>query len=286
MAGIATGLAWSLLAGYARRMVAPSQQGRAMAVAMVGIPLALALGVPLAAWFGGLAGWRTVFGILAGMSLALVAWVVRAVPDYPGQTAARRVPMRRVWTTPGVRPVLGVVLAWILAHYTLYTYVAPLLAALGLGERVDAALLVFGVASLCGIGFTGALVDRGLRRLVLGSLAAFALVALALGQGALPAGGVYVMLALWGLSFGGAPTLLQTALADAAGDGAEVAQSMLVTVFNLAFAAGGAMGGVLLETAGAGALPQAILALLLLAWGLAWRARTHGFRPGRRGAAH
>lgn len=45
-------------------------------------------------------------------------------------------------------------------------------------------------------------------------------------------------------------------------------------------------GGVLLETAGAGALPQAILALLLLAWGLAWRARTHGFRPGRRGAAH
>ncbi|MFY1005130.1 MFS transporter, partial [Escherichia coli] len=78
----------------------------------------------------------------------------------------------------------------------------------------------------------------------------------AAGQGALPAGGVYVMLALWGLSFGGAPTLLQTALADAAGDGAEVAQSMLVTVFNLAFAAGGAMGGVLLETAGAGALPQ------------------------------
>lgn len=36
MAGIATGLAWSLLAGYARRMVAPALQGRAMAVAMVG----------------------------------------------------------------------------------------------------------------------------------------------------------------------------------------------------------------------------------------------------------
>jgi hypothetical protein len=35
-----------------------------------------------------------------------------------------------------------------------------------------------------------------------------------------------------GLQFGGAPTL-QTALADAAGDGADVAQSALVTVFNL-----------------------------------------------------
>lgn len=282
LAGLATGLAWSLLAGYARRMVAPSRQGRAMAVAMVGIPLALALGVPLGAWLGGLAGWRVVFALLAGASLGLMAWVLRAVPDYPGQAAARRLSMRRVWATPGVRPVLGVVLAWILAHHTLYTYVAPLLASLGLAARVDAALLVFGVASLCGIGVTGAWVDRGLRRLVLGSLALFALVALALAHGALPTGVLYAVLALWGLSFGGAPTLLQTALADAAGEGAEVAQSMLVTVFNLAFAAGGAMGGVLLETAGAGALPRSILVLLLLAWGLACWARAHGFKPGRR----
>lgn len=284
LAGLATGLAWSLLAGYARRMVAPSRQGRAMAVAMVGIPLALALGVPLGAWLGALAGWRVVFALLAGASLGLMAWVLRSVPDYPGQAAARRLPMRRVWATPGVRPVLGVVLAWILAHYTLYTYVAPLLASLGLAARVDAALLVFGVASLCGIGITGAWVDRGLRRLVLGSLALFALVALALAHGALPTGAVYAVVALWGLSFGGAPTLLQTALADAAGEGAEVAQSMLVTVFNLAFAAGGAMGGVLLETAGADALPRSILVLLLLAWGVACWARAHGFKPGRRAA--
>jgi MFS family permease len=40
-AGVAAGLAWSLLAAYARRMVASHQQGRAMAVAMVGIPIAL-----------------------------------------------------------------------------------------------------------------------------------------------------------------------------------------------------------------------------------------------------
>ena len=46
-AGASAGLAWSLLAGYARRMVAPHLQGRAMAVAMVGTPIALSLGVPL-----------------------------------------------------------------------------------------------------------------------------------------------------------------------------------------------------------------------------------------------
>ncbi|CUK08117.1 Purine ribonucleoside efflux pump nepI [Achromobacter sp. 2789STDY5608615] len=285
LAGVATGLAWSLLAGYARRMAPASLQGRSMALAMVGIPLALAFGVPLSAWLGELAGWRAVFGALSGLSLALAAWVLRAVPDYPGQAARRRLPLKRVWMTPGVRPVLGVILLWILAHYTLYTYIAPFMASRGLGARVDAALLVFGVAALGGIWFTGLWVDRGLRALVLASLGGFALVALALGSGWAQGAAVYVAIALWGASFGGAPTLLQTALADAAGEGAEVAQSMLVTVFNLAFAAGGALGGVLLETAGAQALPRGILVLLALAIAVAWRARVHGFKSGRRRAA-
>ena len=41
MCGVAAGLAWGVIAGYARRMVSVSQQGRAMAVAMIGAPLAL-----------------------------------------------------------------------------------------------------------------------------------------------------------------------------------------------------------------------------------------------------
>ncbi|MDR2061812.1 MAG: MFS transporter, partial [Acinetobacter sp.] len=48
--GLATGLAWSILATYARSMAPPHLQGRALAIAMLGIPLALALGVPLSAW--------------------------------------------------------------------------------------------------------------------------------------------------------------------------------------------------------------------------------------------
>lgn len=61
-AGVSAGLAWSLIAGYARRMVAPQLQGRALAVAMVGTPIALSLGVPLgtSGWVGSWAGaWRS-----------------------------------------------------------------------------------------------------------------------------------------------------------------------------------------------------------------------------------
>lgn len=282
MVGVATGLAWSLLAGYARRMVPAPLQGRAMALAMLGIPLALALGVPLSAWFGVLLGWRGVFGLLSGLSLVLMVWVLCKVPDYPGQASTRRLPMRKVLGTPGVRPVLMVVMFWIMAHYTLYTYIAPFLASIGLADRLDGALLTFGIAALGGIWMTGLWVDRRLRGLVLLSLGAFTLVSLMLGFGGAPTTVTFIGIAVWGLSFGGAPTLLQTALADTAGDGADVAQSMLVTAFNLAFAASGVLGGLLLETLGPSAFPWVIQGLLLIALVVASAAKPHGFKAGRR----
>ena len=98
-AGVAAGLAWSLLAGYARRMVAPHQQGKALALAMVGTPIALSLGVPLGTWLGGLVGWRTTFGLMSAVSLVLIAWVLVKVPDYAPQPAHQRLSLRKVLTS-------------------------------------------------------------------------------------------------------------------------------------------------------------------------------------------
>ncbi|MEE4462565.1 MFS transporter, partial [Azotobacter chroococcum] len=282
LAGVAAGLAWGLLAGYARRMVAVPLQGRAMAIAMVGTPVALSLGVPAGTWLGALAGWRMAFGLMSGLTLVLMVWVLCKVPDLPGQTAERRLGIRQVFATPGVRPILTVILLWVLAHNLLYTYIAPFLAPAGMSGSVDRVLLVFGVAALLGIWVVGLLIDRWLRVLVLLSLAGFALVSLALGlSGTLPAV-VYSGVAVWGLTFGGAATLLQTASADAAGEGADVAQSMIVTAWNLAIAGGGVLGGLLLETAGVASFPWVLLALLAPALLCAKVAKAYGFRPGSR----
>ena len=281
-AGVAAGLAWSLLAGYARRMVAPSQQGRAMALAMVGTPVALSLGVPLGTLLGSTVGWRMAFWIISALTLVLIAWVLAKVPDYPGQSAHERMPLRKVFTTPGVRPVLAVVITWMLAHNILYTYIAPFVAPAGLANRIDLVLLVFGVAALGGIWITGKLVERHLRATVLASLAAFTATAVLLGLASRFPAVIYLGMAVWGLSFGGAATLLQTALADTAGSGADVALSMNVVAWNGAIAAAGVVGGTLLETWGAGAFPWAMIILLMLAIAIAWSASTHGFRPGRR----
>ncbi|NWB69525.1 MFS transporter [Pseudomonas sp. I8001] len=282
LAGMAAGLAWSLLAGYARRMVEPHQQGKALALAMVGTPIALSLGVPLGTWLGGLVGWRTTFGIMSALTLVLIVWVLVKVPDYPGQSAHQRMPLRKVLTTPGVRPVLAVVISWMLAHNILYTYIAPFVAPAGLVDRVDLVLLVFGTAALLGIWVTARLVDVALRKTVLVSLAGFAATCLAFGFLAQVPGVIYLGVAVWGLSFGGAATLLQTALADAAGDGADVALSLNVVAWNSAIAGSGVVGGVLLDTWGVASFPWAMLVLLAVGFAIVWCARFHGFKPGHR----
>jgi predicted MFS family arabinose efflux permease len=281
-AGVSAGLAWSLLAGYARRMVSVRQQGKALAIAMVGTPVALSLGVPLGTWLGGLIGWRMAFALMSALTLILIVWVLVKVPDYPGQSSSQRVAVRSVLMTPGVRSVLGVVFTWMLAHNILYTYIAPFVIASGLTEHVDLVLLVFGLAALLGIAVTGRLVDAHLRSAVLLSLAAFAAVSVLFCLLSTSPVAICVGVFIWGLTFGGAATLLQTALADAAGTGADVALSMNVVVWNSAIAGAGILGGVLLDQLGVESLPWVVLVLLLLSLAIASKARDSGFPQGAR----
>lgn len=280
--GLATGVTWSLLAGYARALVEPEHQGRAMAVAMAGIPLALALGMPLGSWLGAVTGWRSVFVFLAAMAAVLIIWVYAAVPEMQTGQTVRRKRLSDVLVTSGVRPVLVVLALWIFSHYLMYTYVSPMLAWLGFEPHLQQVLLIFGLSAVVGNWLVGMLIDRWLHRLVLACLAAFA--ATAAGFALSPSNPVLagVGIVIWGLSFGGASTLLQTALADQAGADANIAQSVLVTVFNLAFAGSGALGGALLDMRGAGALPCVAAGLLASAGFIAWQASHSGFKAGCR----
>lgn len=285
LAGVAAGLAWGILAGYARRMVVGRLKGKALAIAMVGTPLALSLGVPTGAFLGATLGWRAAFFAMSVTTVVLICWVLWAVPDFAGQPAQRRLSIGTVFRTPGIRPILATIFAWMTAHNILYTYVAPFAVRSGLQARVDLLLLAFGVSALTGIVVTGLLIDRMLRRLVLISLITFAGVALAFGLFGTNPAVVIAGIVLWGLSFGGAATQLQTASADAAGDGVDLANAMITTVWNSAIAAGGIVGGILLDRSGAGAFPWAVLVLSLVALCIAFGARRHGFSPGQRAHA-
>lgn len=279
--GVGAGLLWSLTAGYAMRLAAPEHKGRALAVAMTGIPLSMAVGVPAAAWLGQLSGWRTAFVVLgiAGLLVAAVLSVV--LPPLAGERATSDATLGSVLRLPALRVVLAVTGTFVLAHNLMYTYIAPVLTDSGAAVELTVVLFVFGVASVVSVWVVGRSVDRHMRQVVIVASAALVtslgLLALAGASVGVFVGGV----ALWALAFGGSATFLQAAAANVAGTNADVAQSMIVTVWNLAIAGGAAIGGVLLDRSGADAVPWAALAFATAALALGVLRGNAAFGPLR-----
>ncbi|MEU0409313.1 MFS transporter [Streptomyces griseorubiginosus] len=283
VAGCMGGTLWAMLAGYAARMVPPERRGRAIAIALAGITLALSLGVPAGTALAEALGWRTAFGVLAAVAVLLVGWIHARVPGFPGEAPHARVPIARVAVLPGVPTVLSVTLFLLVGHQVMYTYVAPFAAHAGFG-RTGLVLLLFGAATVPGIWITGLLVDRRPRTALLGALGLCAAVLLTLGLAGGVPGVLPVSVALWGLAFGGAPTLIQTALVDVSGpERADVATSLQTTVYNAGIAAGSLTGGVVLAGPGPGALPWTALPLVAVALGVVVSGGRNAFPSTRRG---
>ncbi|MDQ1173576.1 putative MFS family arabinose efflux permease [Microbacterium testaceum] len=199
------------------------------------------------------------------------------VPDAPGQPPAERLPLWKVFRLRGVPIVLGVIAVWMLAHNTIYTYIAPYLRATGTGITPDLLLFVYGVASLGGVATTGVLLDRHPRALLHGSVGIFVVAALVLLIGHTSPAAAVVATAMWGLGFGGAPAQLQAALTRAGGAHSDVANSFLPVAFNIAIFAAGILGAALLTTFDPLILPVVMIALGAAAFVLTVSGRRSAF---------
>ncbi|MGV9299340.1 MFS transporter [Amycolatopsis sp. NPDC003676] len=261
--GALTGILWSLVANYAMRLVPAERAGRALAVAMAGTPVGFALGVPAGAALGELVGWRWVFAGMALVAVPLLWWIVVVVPPLSGEEPGARTSLRAVLRTPGLRPLLLLVIAFSLAHNMFYTYLGPFYAGRGHLVLLSAGLLLFGAATVAGLWLVGLALDRHPRAVLMCCAASIACC-----FGILVFGGREPVLllaacALWGLAFGGAPTSFQAVTAVLAGRRADIAQSLTIASWNGAVAGGALIGGVLLGTA-PDALPWTAIALMVV----------------------
>ncbi|MFI1393646.1 MFS transporter [Streptomyces sp. NPDC020681] len=265
VAGAMGGTLWAMLAGCAARMVPAERRGRAIAVVLAGITVALCLGVPAGTALASVFGWRAAFAALAVLPLALVVWVRLCVPGLPGEPAGGRMPLRRVATLRGIPGVLAVTLLLLLGHQAMYTYLGPFAGRAGF-PQAGVVLFVFGIATVAGIWTVGVVVDRHLRAALLTALGVIGGAMLVLGAAGDRPAVMLVAVGVWGAAFGGAPTLLQTSLVGSSGPAnADVATSMQATVYNVGIAGGSLTGGVVLDGAGAAWLPWTALPLVLAA---------------------
>lgn len=277
VAGAFAGLLWGMTAGYARRITAPEHTGRALAIASLGVPVGLAVGTPFGSWLGTTYDWRWSFGTLALLTAVTCVLTLVLVPDAPGQAPETRVPMVRILRVPGVAVILTVIVAWMLAHNIVYTYVSAYLGAADVRLSVDVALVVLGVAALVGIAVTGAVIDRTLRPLLLTCISLFVVAGAVLLVGRASLVAVLAAIVLWGVAFGGAAAQLQTAISIASGDNADVANSMLGVAFNLAIFGAGVLGALVVGNLDGLALPVVMMGLALTALTVAVLGRRTAF---------
>lgn len=264
VAGAFSGVIWGMLAAYGRKISPPSRAGLSLAIVSVGAPVGFALGTPLGSWLGTTFDWRWAFAGLTAVAVIAGVFISVIAPDAEGQPGPSRLPLLRVFRIPGIAVILAVIFTWMLAHNTIYTYIAPYLRTTGSTLTADVELFTFGVSSIAGIIITGALLDRHPRPLLHGSVALFiaAAVVLLVGHTILPA--VIAGTVLWGATFGGAAAQLQAALTTTGGADSDVANSFLPVAFNLAIFGAGILGAALLTNFGALAL-----AVVMIVAGLA-----------------
>jgi len=145
-------------------LVAPERRGRAIAIINGGITVAIALGVPLGAVIGNSVGWRMTFVGVALLSTVAVVGLATGLPRGVGAgmtttTLSQRLDVLRL---PGVLSTLLVTTLWAIGGYTVYTYVAPVMAAtVGLsGEKIGYVLFLWGAAAGVGLMLGGNAVDK------------------------------------------------------------------------------------------------------------------------------
>ncbi|MFC7307062.1 MFS transporter [Streptomyces monticola] len=246
LVGIGMGGVWAIASGIVVRLVPPKSVRPATSVVFSGVAVASVLGIPAGAYVGALAGWRAAFMAAAG--LALLVLVAMAV-FLPGLPAEQAVPLRgvlRLFGEPQMRTGLIVVAFLVTGHFAAYTYVRPVLedvSGAGAGT-IGTLLLVYGIAGVVGNFISGAGAGRSPRRtlMVISAVLAATVLLLPAVGGSLPVAGV--LMAVWGLSYGGVSVSTQTwILAASSPQAREGASSLFVGVFNGAIALGAFVGG-------------------------------------------
>ncbi|MFE3183034.1 MFS transporter [Streptomyces violascens] len=264
LVGIGLGGVWAIAAGLAIRLVPPKSIGPATSLIFSGIAVASVLGVPAGTYIGELADWRRAFVTVGALALLVLVALAALLPRLPAEQEVRLGGVMRLFGEARVRTGLAVMALLVTGHFAAYTYVRPVLEEVSGASAgmIGTLLLVYGVAGLAGNFAAGAGAWRSPRSTLLAIsavLAATVALVPVLGGSALAAG---VLLAVWGLSYGGVSVSTQTWLLASAPETREAASSLFVGVFNGAIALGALAGGLAADGAG-------VTAVMWLGGGLA-----------------
>jgi multidrug resistance protein len=264
--GITHALFFSLVIGYAPRLVSRADVGRALAIAASGATTGMVLGVPLSTSLGTAAGWRVPFMLLAVLSILTFMLVRRLLPSVNHERASGG-------SVGAGRSALAAVsasnLLAYLGQFTVYTFVSLLLLSSGVSPAfVGPILLACGACGLLALWWVGRNLDRSPRRTAVILLAVVVGAVVTLG-GAWPTlVTVIVATVVWNGAFGGLPSIYQACAVRTHALSPELAGAWVNATANAGIAGGAALGAGLLQTAGLSSLPWVGAAVMAFGLGV------------------
>ncbi|WP_428376833.1 MFS transporter [Lichenicoccus sp.] len=266
--GAALGGFWSMATAVAMRLVPPALLPRALSMIFSGVSIATIVAAPVGAWLGHLFGWRSVFLLAMAIGVVTLLFQAASLPRLASIGEARLRTLTEVLLRPGIG--LGMLCSVLVfgGHFALFTYIRPYLEDVaGVGINTMALILLgFGIANFAGTLIAGLLLERSLRLTL-------TVMPLVIGAAGLALAGLHagaptraLLMALWGMAFGGVPVGWSTWLARSVPDEAESAGGLLVAAVQLAIASGAAAGGLVFGMTGVvGVFASGGLVLLLTA---------------------
>lgn len=281
--GIALGGFWSMATAVAMRLVPAALLPRALSIIFSGIAVGTVVAVPLGSYLGGLYGWRSAFVAAAAVGLITLIFQWFTLPRMAPRSVVRLRTVLDVLLRPGI--AMGM-LACILAHaghFALFTYIRPFLES-STGVDTDGLalmLLGFGVANFAGTLLAGWLMQRSLRMTLALMPALVGIAALSLVLLPASLAGQALLVALWGLAFGGVPVAWSSWVARSVPDQAESAGGMVVASVQSSIAVGAAAGGAMFSASGiTGVFIAGSVLMLFAAWLIAVRVRIPPLQAG------
>lgn len=248
--GAALGGFWTLATAAAPRLVEPKDAAKATATILTGVTCATVIGVPLGTFIASFASWRASFAATAGLvALALVAQAL-LVPSLPSASALRIGDFRTLLRRPETRWSLLMVALVFGAHFSTYTYIAPLLEQDFSISAITLLLFGFGLVGF----FSNALMSMAVANHLKKSVAAMiVLLLVAIGSMLLldhSIIGEAAGMLLWGVAFGALPLCFSVWIQRGTADLPEAGSAMFVSIIQVAIAVGSALGGSIVDHAG------------------------------------
>ncbi|WP_250476067.1 MFS transporter [Caballeronia sp. GAFFF1] len=251
---VAHGVFFGLGTTVAMSLVPSEKSGRAVAIMVSGLTVAMVTGVPGGTWLGDLMSWRLPFLVVAAMGALATIGLWRLLPALAAQRSAGTVLSQlALLKSRALMPLYAIAALGMGATFAVFTYLSPLLIhTTGFrSEGVTLGLMVFGLGSVVGTIGGGRLSDRygpklSMNIALAGIAASVATLLLTAHHPML----VLINLFVWGAFAFAVPPVMQATVVlvarRVAPDAVGTAAGLNVAAFNLGISGGSFIGGLTL----------------------------------------